>query len=307
MQYLIVIITNRCNFSCGTCLRGHGKRDDIDLNLLRKVLLQARKLGYRQIRITGGEPALHPRFFELLELVVKNGFTFSLVTNGSLIDKYKEVIEKFGQSLDRCTVSLDGASASIHESIRDKGSYQKAIDMIKFLVSSNIRNSVQTCLNHRNLHNIAAIVGKAAELGADEVRFVGTIHTKDNSILWLSNAEKAKARDKIESLRKKNKIKVGTSTSLGGAWGVDFCIGVVSLTELAVNPMGQLVFCCDTISDGAVIGDLNRESLLKLYLKALDWSSYLRKKRAQLIANGRLKPDYDSCEFCNTMLAERIN
>jgi MoaA/NifB/PqqE/SkfB family radical SAM enzyme len=67
---LALIVTTRCDYHCAHCLRDlSDEKVDFLLELLPKLLEQARPFGARHVGFTGGEPHLHPHFAELVEMV----------------------------------------------------------------------------------------------------------------------------------------------------------------------------------------------------------------------------------------------
>ena len=81
--------------------------------------------------------------------------------------------------------------------------------------------------------------------------------------------------------------------------GVNFCVNL-RLHELAVNYFGELIFCCDTIGPGAVIGSLKEYSLSELMSKWLSISAALQSKRVDDISNGNHREGFNTCEYCNS-------
>jgi len=307
MKSLVLNITNKCNFMCKTCLRRYGRSEDLSLELLNKVIPEAMKLGLERVGITGGEPCLHPQFERLIKLLSENGIIFRFLTNGSLMHKYNFVIEDYNDYLFNCAISLDGATKKIHESIRQDGSYNKVIEAIKFSVSKRINTTVQTCLCSTNMHQIEMITELSQKLGANAVSFIGIIKTPSNKNLWLDDMKKKKIINKINIIKKKSKINIYSGQSLKVSDNIVFCDKLRTLSDISINPKGQLVFCCDTINDGAVIGSLYQKSLAQLYKEAFDWSSYLCKQRVNMISLGKKISKFNSCDFCNKMLKDRIN
>jgi len=108
---LRICVTDRCNFRCRYCM-------DEDIRFKRKVELLtdseiirlvrvASRMGVRRIRLTGGEPMVHPTLSALIsdlrELDLED---IALTTNGSLSTK-ADLQELKDAGLDRITVSLD--------------------------------------------------------------------------------------------------------------------------------------------------------------------------------------------------------
>jgi cyclic pyranopterin phosphate synthase len=77
--------------------------DDASWKAMVSALVQA---GVRRVRITGGEPLLHPRAVELVAFVDSVGVEdLALTTNGTLLEKLAAPLREAG--LRRLTVSLD--------------------------------------------------------------------------------------------------------------------------------------------------------------------------------------------------------
>ncbi len=108
---LRVCVTDRCNFRCRYCM-------DEDIRFKRKVELLtdseivrlvriASGMGVRRIRLTGGEPMVHPTLSALIrDLRALDLEDIALTTNGSLSTK-ADLQELKDSGLDRITVSLD--------------------------------------------------------------------------------------------------------------------------------------------------------------------------------------------------------
>ena len=74
-----------CNFRCSYCYveeRGPNP-NELSLEEIRCVLLQAKALGARKIIILGGEPSIYPYLPEMLEFLADNGLAIEIFTNGS--------------------------------------------------------------------------------------------------------------------------------------------------------------------------------------------------------------------------------
>lgn len=89
-------------------------------------------LGLRRVKLTGGEPLLHPEFCKILYSLKKKRLSLSLETNGTLIDEEKaKAIKQTGCFV---AISLDGPNGKIHDDLRDvKGAFQKTLRGASFL------------------------------------------------------------------------------------------------------------------------------------------------------------------------------
>lgn len=112
MTYLRISLTDRCNFRCVYCMPATGMkfqpRDEhlTDDELLR-VVRMCTKLGFRKLRLTGGEPTIRPHLVELVrEMKSFPGVDeISMTTNGLLLGRMANDLREAG--LDRINVSID--------------------------------------------------------------------------------------------------------------------------------------------------------------------------------------------------------
>lgn len=111
-------ITDRCNFRCVYCMEPDVRfADRHSLLSVDEVLQLARacvRLGVRRIRLTGGEPTLHPELTSIIRCVaaIDGVEDVSMTTNGSLVtpatlDEWK------GAGLRRLTFSLDAVTPEV--------------------------------------------------------------------------------------------------------------------------------------------------------------------------------------------------
>ena len=90
LHYLFFELTDSCNMRCLHCGSscGEGQVRFLSEDKVKEVLECTAK-AYQAERImvcfTGGEPMLHPRFFEMAEYASRLGFVVGLTTNGTLI------------------------------------------------------------------------------------------------------------------------------------------------------------------------------------------------------------------------------
>jgi len=302
---IVLNITTACNYKCKHCLREHPTVEHFDIKILERNFEQMKKLGVVEFSITGGEPWLHPEFPQLIDTIAKNGFKFNFVTNGSAIKKYEFIFDKYRSSLSEVTISIDGLQKT-HDFIRQPGAFDSAIASIRELVGRGIPVRSITCLNKLNIKEFEGIVSRLIDEKVSRITVSGAIETPENKFLVLTEQEQKLARDEAERVQKKFNAPFIYCSALSGGWGVDFCGALNSLDGLAINPKNELVFCCDTVRNGAVLGSLADHTFVELYKLAIDTVAYLKSKRADYIIDGKLPPKFNTCEFCNMCLANKI-
>ena len=133
LQYLLFKMTNRCNSDCKYCPQAISRskneiKNDIDKEIIFKVIEDAKKLGTSAIAVNGGEPLLRNDIFEIIEKIIDNKMLPVLMTNGTLLPKSRDQLGKIG--LRYVIISFDSMIKEIYEKQRGI-SFEKALDGIE--------------------------------------------------------------------------------------------------------------------------------------------------------------------------------
>jgi MoaA/NifB/PqqE/SkfB family radical SAM enzyme len=115
-----LIVTRRCNLSCGYCAEYDNFSEPVPLEELKQRIDALHRLGSANITLLGGEPLMHPDIAELVSYSARKS-NVSMVTNGFLLRN--GVIESLNEAgLNNLTVSVDTLHADpsrfIHKSFR---------------------------------------------------------------------------------------------------------------------------------------------------------------------------------------------
>lgn len=177
LKMLYFYLTEGCNLRCRHCWiepphqTAKRKHPAIDPDLFRHILQQAKPLGLSSVKLTGGEPLMHPRIGEILGVLREEKLRFNVETNGVLCTQAL-ARDLVGSGLYHVSVSLDGADAETHEWVRGvKGCFDAAVNGIRNLVAAGIRPQVIMSLMRRNVDQIEAVVRLAESIGASSVKF----------------------------------------------------------------------------------------------------------------------------------------
>jgi radical SAM protein with 4Fe4S-binding SPASM domain len=163
-------LTLKCNLRCKTCFNSSGKSavDEMNTEEVKQTLLGFRNDNILDIRFTGGEVTQRNDWFEILRYAKNLGFTVSLNTNG--VYAKKDTLDKLiDLDLDQVTISLDGNEQS-HSEIRGKGTYQKALESLKYLSEHNAKLRINTVVTKNVLKDYKDIL-KVANMYVDEINF----------------------------------------------------------------------------------------------------------------------------------------
>jgi len=147
--YLSIELTNNCNFSCKHCWRTakHRPVGSMDVALFEKIVREVSlHRSLREFKLVGsGEPAIHPRFRELMEISARHSMPTVVYTNGSLLRRFPHR-EILSWGLDTIVVSVDGIDPDDYGRIRIGGDYaslRKAVmDFYKCRESSRRKSPI---------------------------------------------------------------------------------------------------------------------------------------------------------------------
>jgi len=172
-------LTSTCNLACRHCWITPGFSPNqidssayMDLGLLRDAVKQAKPLGLQNVKLTGGEPVLHPQFYQILKLLAQEEIGVVIESNGTLITD--TIARQLAETLPKCfvSVSLDGSSEKLNDDLRGvKGAFTRAVKGVKNLVQAGIPPQVIMSIHRGNIDNIDSLVSFAAQIGAQSVKF----------------------------------------------------------------------------------------------------------------------------------------
>jgi cyclic pyranopterin phosphate synthase len=116
VTYLRISLTDRCNLRCVYCMPKEGlqwqaRADQLSAEEIVRVVETAAQGGVRRVRLTGGEPLVHPQVVEIVRRIasIPNIEEVSLTTNAMLLERLAQPLADAG--LKRVNVSLDSLDA----------------------------------------------------------------------------------------------------------------------------------------------------------------------------------------------------
>ncbi len=187
LRYLELQITDRCNLRCRHCYLGESHYEDLPLEKIQQILKEFEEIQGLRLLISGGEPILHPRFWELNEILRDYEFRSILLSNGTLITG--EIAQRL--KVHEVQLSLDGMKEG-HEALRGKGTFEKVLRAIDFLKEANIRVSIATMIHRNNLKEfdeLASLIQsrEIEEWNVDAPCLAGRL--EENPELWVTPRE----------------------------------------------------------------------------------------------------------------------
>jgi MoaA/NifB/PqqE/SkfB family radical SAM enzyme len=185
--YVAWQITNECNLACMHCIEesGPGKRfkDELDDAQVFSVLEQMMALEVPYLSFSGGEPMLHPRFFDMVEYVCSRGSQLKVETNGHTLTQ-ETAARLRDLEVKAVQVSLDGGSRPTFNKIRVLGEFDRVLEGIRRLRDAGVPIEINFSPTRFNVHEIGAVVDLAYELGAYSFYTGRTMYTGNAVKAW---------------------------------------------------------------------------------------------------------------------------
>ena len=153
---LYLIINSRCNLKCPFCIRKNlTYRDDMSMNTICQIFNSIEKIfdNIGSIIITGGEPTLHPNFFEIVDMACKRFKRVLVNSNGVFSTAIAEALkERMIQNL-YIQISLDGLK-EVHDRLRGNGCFDKTVSSINAFSDASSHLIISTTVSKSNIENV---------------------------------------------------------------------------------------------------------------------------------------------------------
>ena len=112
LNQIYFYLTEGCNLRCRHCWIAPKFQDEkhsypvLPVDLFKAIVEQAKPLGLTGVKLTGGEPLMHPDLDEILKHVVAENLNLTIETNGVL--STPEIAQQIRKCKNRfVSVSLD--------------------------------------------------------------------------------------------------------------------------------------------------------------------------------------------------------
>jgi len=301
-QSLILIVTSKCNFSCKHCLVDFNDTRDLPFEIAQKAILGAKRYNFKNVVLTGGEPFLYSRFKELIEFIVKNNYTFSLVTNGWNFKKFADFLKRYKDRIASIAFSLESVDKKLHDFMRRQDSFDRLMEDFRICRKYKIPFEIVTAIGPSNYGEILDISIFAKGHGAKCVAFTTMLpcpRTQKNKLV-LDAAKRQELFSMLRGLYKITKLPVDIAADIRANSNIKLCLAL-NMNEVTVDVDGNLVHCCElagydskSISHGAVATSLKDKSFDEA-LKIL--SEYIHKFICGRIEDYKIQPDTDHIDF----------
>lgn len=312
---LVFIVTSKCNFGCKHCMRDFNSAKDLPLDMAEKALAGAKKFGYGNVCLTGGEPTLHAKFKELVGLIIRYGYTLSMPTNGYNFKQFIDLFQKFKKNIFLPAFSLESANKETHNAIRHKGSYEALLENFKICRDLKIPFRIISAISTANFDEILEIALFAKKKGAHSLSITTVLPCprSENNKLVLTQQKRKELLFIAQNIPSIIKIPTLIAADICASNNIKMCTSL-SMNEITIDMDANLIHCCEMsnydvsqIISGGIVTSLKNKTFAQA-IKA--YSEYTHKYACERIddyeSQGDVKSlDFNSCFYCVNKLISR--
>jgi len=257
--YLRLSVTDRCNLRCRYCRPASSEQDigrkyakgtfpfinnpsAADRELLELVRIMHEELWIRKLRLTGGEPLLHPHLVDLVVQLRRQlpQSTLCMTTNGTFLAKKAETLRIAG--LDSLNVSLDTLNPDLFRELTGGGFLEDTIAGIGAAHAAGFTGIKLNAVLIRGINgeSVAELVRFAARMDC-EIRFIELMPYGHGSALF--HTDYLAADEALSSLKKEFSY-IGPLARSGTAARYSFLVDGRAINVGFITPVSH-PFCSD--------------------------------------------------------------
>ena len=207
LPIVILMPHSACNCRCIMCdiWKDNKNLKQLSEADVRQLLVSLKRLGTKQVVMSGGEALLNPNFFRLCEILREQYIRITVLSTGLLLRKHAHELIRL---VNEVIVSLDGNEA-VHDQIRNsKGAYSRLKEGVQYLkaINPSYRISSRTVIHRLNFRIWPHIIASAKEMGLDKVSFLPADVTSsafNRDVVWEPQRqnEVALVKEELEELQ----------------------------------------------------------------------------------------------------------
>ena len=187
-------ITRTCNLRCVHCYSDSMSMKypgELAWEDMRTVVEDLAAYQVPSLLLSGGEPLIHPRFFDLVDLATEQGLKLTISTNGTLITPDKAARLK-AANVAYVGISLDGIG-DVHDRFRGKaGAFDAAVRGFRNCHEVGQKTGLRLTLTRHNVENIERILDFIEEQRIQRVCFYHLVPAGRGSAMQVLEPEAAR-------------------------------------------------------------------------------------------------------------------
>jgi MoaA/NifB/PqqE/SkfB family radical SAM enzyme len=272
--------TTKCNLSCKHCYveANPYSGEHMSDTVFHAALDFIKKAKIKEVRLTGGEPTIHPKFPQHLLKLSVEGIKPRLITNGVKLIKQINP-ETTLQKLSGCWISLYGLSETEHKQVGGMAApeLRSVLDFVAQYASSGFNIGVSVSIHQTEIDRALEFLQLAESRGVSRLRMLFTepsgraVETglwrpmitacdKNPRERWETFVSNAKQRFEFFTLSNPHNI-LGVSSDVHGS-----CL-LKERGMWSIEPSGNIYSCCYNVGKeehnvGSVFKSENFEAIL---------------------------------------------
>lgn len=271
VRMLYVQLMYRCNYSCRHCFHGEllAAQDRFRATEVRRLLEHfSSAYDLEAVTLLGGEPLLHEEIEQICCDAKELGLTVEICTNGNF--GFRRRVAAIAPYTDKIRVSLEGLEAT-NDSIRKKGSFRSAIQLIDYAREQNLLVGVTMTVTSPSLPEVLPLARLLEQHGVKEIKLhslrpVG--HASSHAELFVAD-RRSYARLHEELQTERLGISVIYDADLSPEPHSQTCESSQERTDrldrIEIDPRGALTMSCKAVGRHASAFRWDKERSCILY------------------------------------------
>ena len=208
LPIVILMPHSSCNCRCVMCdiWKDNKNLKQLSENDIQYLLQSFKKLGTRQVVMSGGEALMHPNFFRFCEIINRQNIKVTLLSTGITLERNAEqIVSHVGELI----VSLDGDEVT-HNHIRNiPDAFKKLKQGIKKIraIDKNFKITGRSVIHKSNFRQWTNIIEAAKEIELNQISFLPadiSSHAFNREVLWSEQRQHEILPDENELAGLKN-------------------------------------------------------------------------------------------------------
>lgn len=193
-------ISRRCNLRCVHCYSDSDFRNypgELNWDEMRAVVDDLADFGVPALLLSGGEPLMHPHFFDLAHYARSKELRLTLSTNGTLITPaVAGSLKEIGFSY--VGISLDGIGET-HDKFRGRtGAFDKAVAAFRYCKAVQQKVGLRLTLSAPNIADLDRILDLIEAEEIERVCFYHLVYSgRGSQVVDVTHEDSRRALDKI--------------------------------------------------------------------------------------------------------------
>ncbi|WP_095176380.1 MULTISPECIES: radical SAM/SPASM domain-containing protein [Blautia] len=271
LEHVYINITNRCNNNCLYCFQGKKENiTELTYNELIDVFAQLKEMNVNRVTLSGGEPTVHPNFFDIIRALEEKNIEVNVLTNALFDKEVRNFINN--SNINKIYVSLDGTGIEnyITRGIRTMDNIIENLKLLekKITVMCTVNN-----YNYRHVDNLISFCSQFSNVKKINFNPI-KIFTNKLAYLDIDAGKLEYMNEKIDRMGNGYNIDI---RSYYNKFQNKYMNCKAGKKELTINYNGDISPCIFgfSIDPPIVMGSIKNESIKTIWEGDRRWEEFL--------------------------------